>query len=105
LIPPLLGFYGKFLIINALSIHDLSSSLSFSSFTLILIIIITSIISCSKYLNIIQLTSFNFNPLLKINVNQISLMNPLLASLISILTMFILLSFLKPIYLISIFTY
>lgn len=80
---------------NALSINHLS---------ILLLIIITSIISCSKYLNIIQITSFNPIKLNHISQSNISI-NPMISNIIAILTMFIILSFLKPIYLISLFTY
>jgi NADH:ubiquinone oxidoreductase subunit 4 (subunit M) len=88
-----MGFYAKFFILSDLiNIEPIFA----------LIVILCSIISCVKYLNIIQLSNFNINnnnKMIKIEIN------PILSFFISILTLLILFSILKPIYLISLISY
>nr|NP_150358.1 orf86 [Rhizophydium sp. 136]AAK84288.1 orf86 [Rhizophydium sp. 136] len=80
-----------------------------------MIIIITSIISCAKYLNIIQLSNFYFNSALissypiinssRIGFNSKStdlVVSTSVSYIISFITIFLIFAILKPIYLISI---
>lgn len=91
MIPPLQGFYAKFFVISNLTINNLTISL---------IAIATSVISCVRYLNIIQLSNFYMNPYnLGLNIS----INSIISYIISIITIFQLLAILKPIYLLSIF--
>jgi NADH:ubiquinone oxidoreductase subunit 2 (subunit N) len=92
LIPPLLGFYAKFFVL---------SSLSTTSLILTFIAIITSIISCARYLNIIQLSNFYFNISQEIKILPING----LSYIISISTTLLILGIMKPIYLISLLVY
>ena len=92
MIPPLLGFYAKFFVL---------SSLSTTSLILTFIAIITSIISCARYLNIIQLSNFYFNISQEIKILPING----LSYIISISTTLLILGIMKPIYLISLLVY
>ena len=93
MIPPLMGFYAKYFILSDLmNIEPVFA----------LIAIGCSIISCVKYLNIIQISNFNINN----NNNMIKVeINPIISYIIAILTMLTLLSILKPIYLLTILSY
>jgi NADH:ubiquinone oxidoreductase subunit 2 (subunit N) len=56
LIPPLLGFYAKLFVIAALA--------NTAHFALAIITIICSVISCVRYLNIIQISNMKMNGLI-----------------------------------------
>ena len=76
MIPPLLGFYAKLFVI---------SDLTLTNFTISIIAIITSVISCVRYLNIIQLSNFYMNPKsLAFNIE----INSIISYIISIITLF-----------------
>lgn len=91
MIPPLQGFYAKLFVI---------SNLTVTNFTISIIAILTSVISCVRYLNLIQLSNFYMNPYhLGLNIE----INVIISYIISIITILQLLSILKPIYLLSIF--
>lgn len=95
MIPPLLGFYAKFFII---------SSLSTTNLIITFIAIITSIISCARYLNIIQLSNFYFSPWNKSHKINITISN-VISYIISIITILLIFGIMKPIYLISLLIY
>lgn len=88
-----MGFYAKYFILSDLmNIEPVFA----------LIAIGCSIISCVKYLNIIQISNFNINnnnSMIKVEINVV------ISYIISILTMLTILSILKPIYLITILSY
>lgn len=88
-----MGFYAKlFILSDLINIEPIFA----------LIAILCSIISCIKYLNIIQISNFNinnFNKMIQIEIN------PFISYKISIITLLIILSILKPIYLISLISY
>ena len=91
MIPPLLGFYAKLFVLHSLSVANISIAI---------LAIICSVISCLRYLNIIQISNKkkeNVINKLKINLE----INNYRASIIAIFTVFLTLSFLSPIYLIS----
>jgi NADH:ubiquinone oxidoreductase subunit 2 (subunit N) len=77
LIPPLLGFYAKLFVI---------SDLTFTNFYISIIAIITSVISCVRYLNIIQLSNFYMNP--KSLADNKIVLNSIISYIISIITLF-----------------
>ena len=56
MIPPLLGFYAKLFVIAALANN--------AHFALAIITIICSVISCVRYLNIIQISNMKMNGLI-----------------------------------------
>ena len=65
---------------------------------IVLLIIITSVISCARYLNIIQINLFHFSSY----SNNINLsVNPTTSYIISILTIFLIVFIFKPLSLIS----
>lgn len=98
-IPPLIGFFGKQLII----ISALDKGFIFATF----VSIITSVISAVYYLFIIEILCFHNNPF-SINKYNISVISNPLSLIISLLTLFILLfiaydeELLKIVYIISI---
>lgn len=92
MIPPLLGFYAKFFIIASLA--------NTNNLFLAIFIIICSVISCLRYLNIIQISNFKFNGTKYSNAK-----NDLKSYIIAILTCFLTFSFLNPIYFISTLSY
>lgn len=65
--------------------------------------IVTSVISCVRYLSIIQISNFYFNPL-GIAFKSVKI-NEFKSYSISIITIFQVFSILKPIYLLSILAY
>lgn len=77
MIPPLLGFYAKLFVI---------SDLTFTNFYISIIAIITSVISCVRYLNIIQLSNFYMNP--KSLADNKIVLNSIISYIISIITLF-----------------
>ena len=89
MIPPLLGFYAKLFIISSLT--------NTAHFTLAIFTIFCSVISCLRYLNIIQISNMKKSPNLKYFKSIIDIKS----YIISLGTIFITLAFLNPIYLIS----
>jgi len=100
MIPPLLGFYSKLFVINALSYQNIYIAI---------LAVIASVISCVKYLYLIQITSFSLPSLYynnKPSSNKDADKNINISSnVISIITILISLSFIKPVYLLSNITY
>jgi len=92
LIPPLLGFYAKLFIIASLA--------NTANYMLAIFIIICSVISCLRYLNLIQMSSKKMNGLINNKLYNKSIYD-IKSYIISIGTLFLTLSFLNPIYLIS----
>ena len=79
-IPPLLGFYAKLFIIN---------SIAYTNIYIAILAIITSVISCVRYLNIIQITNFKFNNIVPMGHNTLLIkLNPLSSYIISLFTLF-----------------
>lgn len=82
--------------------------------TATIIAIIASVISCVRYLNMIQQSNFYFYPkswrinLTTNNINgqgEIINNNSSISYIISIITMLLIFAILKPVYLLSLFTY
>jgi NADH:ubiquinone oxidoreductase subunit 2 (subunit N) len=79
-IPPLLGFYAKLYIIN---------SIAYTNIYVAILAIITSVISCVRYLNIIQISNFKFNNIVPMANNRLLIQfSPLTSYIISIFTLF-----------------
>lgn len=89
-IPPFLGFFAKLFVLNSLTNTNIIISI---------IAIITSVISCVRYLNLIQISNFEHSNVIN-NYNIPSF----IAYSLSFLTLFICLAFISPIYLLSVFT-
>jgi NADH:ubiquinone oxidoreductase subunit 2 (subunit N) len=97
MIPPLLGFYAKLFVINGIA---------YSNIYIAILAIITSVISCVRYLNIIQITNFKFTNFVYVPSNTLIFrLEPIQSYIITIITMFLTLSFISPIYLIGIISY
>ena len=80
MIPPLLGFYAKLFIIN---------SIGYTNIYIAILAIITSVISCVRYLNIIQISNYKFNNIVPMANNTLLIqLNPLPSYIISIFTLF-----------------
>ena len=94
MIPPLLGFYAKLFVIAALA--------NTAHFALAIITIICSVISCVRYLNIIQISNMKMNGLIG-SANKGSYAKPIdiKSYIIAVGTGILTFSFLNPIYLIS----
>lgn len=89
-IPPFLGFFSKLFVIN---------SLVYSNIYIAILAIMLSVVSCVRYLNLVQLSSFkNVSGPLRGSVLKI---DSIRSYLLSILTLLLTLSFLQPVYLIS----
>lgn len=91
MIPPFLGFFAKLFVIN---------SLAYTNIYIAILAILTSVISCVRYLNIIQISNFEHTDL-SININ----IPTYVAYSLSIITLFISFAFVSPIYLVSIITH
>ena len=80
MIPPLLGFYAKLFIIN---------SIAYTNIYIAILAIITSVISCVRYLNIIQISNFKFNNIVPMAHNTLLIQfNTIPSYIISIFTLF-----------------
>ena len=90
MIPPLLGFYAKLYVIGSLANTGMNYAAIF--------IILCSVIGCVRYLNIVQISNMKKNNLITKNYTSIS---PSISYIIALGTIFITLSFLSPIYIIS----
>jgi NADH:ubiquinone oxidoreductase subunit 2 (subunit N) len=87
LIPPLLGFYAKLFVLHSLSATNIS---------LTIIAVLCSVISCLRYLNLIQISNKKKNHIITLNRPGnpiISKINSSQSYIIAILTIFITLSF------------
>ena len=94
-IPPFLGFYAKLFVINSLSAANVYLAIQ---------AIVCSVISCVRYLNIIQVSSKKKGNIIALNRKGAPIkikINSIKASIISILTFILTFSFINPIYIIS----
>ena len=71
MIPPLLGFYAKLFIISSL--------VNTANFYLALLVIICSVISCLRYLNVIQISNMKMSNTLNINKSIIDIKSYIIA--------------------------
>ena len=99
MIPPFLGFYAKVFVIH---------SLSYSNLTIAILAILCSVISCVRYLSLIQVSNFKmFSSSSNLTVASAPLVHidSIKSYILSFFTIFLSLSFLSPIYLMSTISY
>ena len=87
-IPPLIGFFGKYFVIN--------TALMNGNYLLSLTIVITSVITAVYYLQIIKTLYLPDNTDISISISENNNLSPILAQIVAILTLFIIFFMIYP---------